>query len=151
MKTESQIRQVITDFLIHLGLDFESIECEKIDEYNYRVNIIAESASFLIGSRGEHLQSMQKITKAIFHNQLGEEYSVILDIDNYRKRQEENVLLIAQQKARDVSSNRRQEALPPMSPFFRRAVHLYIQKEFPTLTTESMGHGNYRQVIIKPR
>ena len=151
MKHESQIRQIISDFLVHLGLDFSDIECEKLTDTEYRVNVTTDSASFLIGSRGDHLNAMQKVLKPIFHTQLGHDFSVILDIDNYRKRQQENVLLIAQQKARDVHSRGRQEALPPMSPYFRRAVHLFIQKEFPSLTTESMGQGNYRQVIIKPR
>ena len=37
-----------------------------------------------------------------------------------------------------------------MSPYFRRIVHLHLMKdEYKGLVTESMGEGDYRQVVIK--
>ena len=73
-----------------------------------------------------------------------------MDVDNYRQRQEENVLTIASQKAEEVLTTRGQVALPPMSPYFRRIVHLHLMKdEYKGLVTESMGEGDYRQVVIK--
>jgi hypothetical protein len=41
--------------------------------------------------------------------------------------------------------------LPPMSPYFRRIVHLHIasNESLKDLTTESSGEGDYRQVILR--
>ena len=45
-----------------------------------------------------------------------------------------------------------QSALPPMSAYFRRVVHLFIRDgKYTDIETESMGEGNYRQVVIKPK
>ena len=149
---EKQIKKIVSEFLVQLGIDFTDIEVEDLGEKNYRVNAVSEEPSLMIGHHGENLLSMQKILAVIFHKQLGEDILVTFDVDNYRKRQEENVLTIAKQKVNEVRTSRIQSALPPMSPYFRRLVHLYIKDNgFDDITTESMGEGNYRQVVIKPK
>ncbi len=149
---EKKVRKLISEFLVHLGIDFTDIESEPTDEKNhFRVNIVSDEPSLLIGHHGENLQAMQKILKVAFHTQFGEEITIIFDVDNYRKRQEENVLTITKQKIEEVRLTQSQIALPPMSPYFRRVVHLMIRDEHDDLETESMGEGNYRQVVIKPK
>lgn len=147
---EKQIKLIVPQFLVHLGIDFTDIEVFKVDDKNYRVNVVSDEPSLLIGHHGENLQAMQKVLKIIFHKQIDPEVNVIFDIDNYRKRQEENVLSITEQKIEEVRGNQLQAALPPMSPYFRRVVHLYVRDgEFKDIETESAGQGNYRHVIIK--
>lgn len=147
---EARIKRIVSEFLVHLGIDFTDIEVEKLDDKSFRVNITSEEPSLMIGHHGENLKSMQNILKVMIYKELGQEYSLGLDVDNYRKRQEENVITIASQKAEEVLANHGQVALPPMSPYFRRIVHLHLMKdEFKGITTESMGEGDYRQVVIK--
>lgn len=147
---EKQIKKIVSEFLVKLSIDFTDLEVEEVDEKNYRINVVSEEPSLLIGHHGENLIAMQKVLTVMFHKQLGEEITVAFDVDNYRKRQEENVLTIAEQKMKEVAETHVQAALPPMSPYFRRLVHLMIkQKGFENLMTESIGEGNYRQVVIK--
>lgn len=147
---EKIIKQLVSEFLVHLGIDFGDLDIEKINESEYRINVASDSPNLLIGHHGENLQAMQKILKVIFHKQLGEEINIGFDVDNYRKRQEENVLTITEQKIQEVLVSRGQVALPPMSAYFRRLVHLFIRENHPEhVATESMGEGNYRQVVIK--
>lgn len=148
---EKQLKPLVSEFLVHLGIDFTDLEFEALSEPNeFRINVISDEPSLLIGHHGENLQAMQKVLKVLCHSKLGEEVSVHFDVDNYRKRQEENVLSITEQKIREVRESKVQSALPPMSPYFRRIVHLYIRDgEYSDLETESMGEGNYRQVVIK--
>ena len=149
---EKKIKKFISEFLVHLGIDFTDVEIEVIEGSFYRVNIVSDEPSLLIGHHGENLQAMQKILKVAFHTQLGEEITILFDIDDYRKRQEENVLTIAGQKIEEVRQTGMQAALPPMSPYFRRVIHLMIRDgDYEDLETESMGEGNYRQVVIKPK
>lgn len=148
--TEKQIRLFVSEFLVHLGIDFTDIEIEKKDDTQYRVNIVSDEPSLLIGHRGENLMAMQKLLKVAFHQKFDENTEVLFDIDNYRKRQEENVLSITEQKIQEVRQTRVQSALPPMSAYFRRVVHLFVRDgDFDDIETESMGDGNYRQVVIK--
>ena len=60
---EKQIKQLISEFLVHLGIDFTEVEIETNEEHNYRVNVISDEPSLLIGHHGENLQAMQKILK----------------------------------------------------------------------------------------
>lgn len=149
--TEKQIKKLVSEFLVQLGIDFTDVEVEETEENNYRVNLVSEEPSLMIGHHGENLLAMQKILTAMSHKQLGENIVIMFDVDNYRKRQEENVLTIAAQKIKEVQATKVQSALPPMSPYFRRLVHLYIKENgLNDVTTESIGEGNYRQVVIKP-
>lgn len=147
---ESRIKKLASEFLVHLGIDFGDIEVDKIDDKNFRINIISEEPSLLIGHHGDNLKAMQNILKVIIYKQIGQDYSISLDIDNYRKRQEENVISIASLKAEEVLNTKNQVALPPMSAYFRRIVHMHLMKDqFRGIATESMGDGDFRQVVIK--
>ncbi len=149
--TEKQIKKLVCDFLVQLGIDFTDVEVEDKEESNYHVNVVSEEPSLMIGHHGENLLAMQKIITAMSHKQIGDNIVILFDVDNYRKRQEENVLTIAAQKIKEVQVSKVQSALPPMSPYFRRLVHLYIKENgLDDVTTESIGEGNYRQVVIKP-
>ncbi len=147
---EARIKRIVSEFLVHLGIDFTDVDVEKLEDGSFRINITSEDPSLLIGHHGENLKAMQSIVKVMVYKQAGQEISISMDVDNYRQRQEENVLTIASQKAEEVLTTRGQVALPPMSPYFRRIVHLHLMKdEYKGLVTESMGEGDYRQVVIK--
>ena len=81
--------------------------------------------------------------------QNGEKVFVTVDVDGYRKDQEEKVLskvkrTIELMKERNLSEMK----LYPMSPYFRRVVHVWIAKEYPELTTESTGEGPGRSIKV---
>ncbi len=146
---DKQIKKLVSEFLVHLGIDYADLDVEKRDKKDYRVNVVSEDPSLLIGHHGENLLAMLKVLTVVFHKQLGEDIAVTFDVDNYRKRQEENVLTIADQKIKEVRTTKIQSALPPMSPYFRRLVHMFVKESGDDLETESIGEGNYRQVVIK--
>lgn len=152
METEKVIQEVLEQLLIKLEAPFEKIEVEKekADEMNiYRINIEAEDPSMLIGFHGETIHALQHLLKVITWKKTGDEFNIVLDVDNYRKRQEENVIGLAKRKVEMARKTRKTQVLPPMSPYFRRAIHLFLaQEEFNDIKTESIGDGDHRQVTI---
>ena len=76
---EKQIKKLVSEFLVKLGIDFTDIEVEETEPNNYRVNSVSEEPSLLIGHHGENLLAMQKILTVIFHKQLGEDITVAFD------------------------------------------------------------------------
>jgi spoIIIJ-associated protein len=147
---EKQIKLLISEFLVHLALDFTDIEVGKKDDQNYFVNVVSDQPSLLIGHHGENLRSMQKVITVMVHSKIGDDITLHFDVDSYRRRQEENVLTITKQKINEVRETKNQSALPPMSPYFRRIVHLFVRDgDYNDVETESIGEGNYRQVVIK--
>jgi spoIIIJ-associated protein len=118
-----------------------------------RVDLTSNEASRIIGWHGETLNALQHILKSIIRSKEKMERSpfIVLDIDGYRRMQEEKVCKIAEQKADFVRRTGNRIALAPMSPYFRRIVHLHVAStpSLSDLTTESVGEGEYRQIVMR--
>lgn len=147
-----EIVDILGALLTHIGLPFDDITCEDFEDM-VRVDIVSKEPSRIIGWHGETLNSIQHLVKSIIRQQKKMDRSpfIVLDIDGYRTSQEDKVKKIAEQKADFVRRTGSRVALAPMSPYFRRVVHLHIAHtpELSDLTTESSGQGDYRQVILK--
>ena len=152
--TEDLIKEIVGGLLTQLELDFDDITVTK-EEDMMRASIASQTASRIIGWHGETLNSIQHLAKSIIRQkaQLDRSPFLVLDIDGYRKSQEDKVRTIAEQKADFVRKTGSRVALAPMSPYFRRIVHLHVAntESLSDLTTESAGQGDYRQVILKQK
>ena len=146
------IQKTLALLLEYLNLEQHGIEVTQEGDIT-RVDLLSNDPSRIIGWHGETLNSMQHLLKSIIRAQekLEKTPFILLDVDGYRRTQEEKVKQIAEQKADFVRRTGTRIALQPMSPYFRRVVHLYVaeHKDFQDLTTESIGEGDYRQVVLK--
>jgi spoIIIJ-associated protein len=106
----------------------------------------------MIGHHGENIGALQHLAKLFIWKKYPEiKIEISLDIDNYRKRQEENILKMAERKVDMVRKLSSPQSLPAMAPYFRRLVHLHLsQDRFKDISTESQGQGEYRYIVIKP-
>ena len=147
------VKNVVAELLTQLGLTFTNIAVDDADEKLIRIDIDSSEASRLIGWHGETINAIQHLAKSIIRSQKKLERApfIVLDVDGYKKMQEEKVCHIAEQKVDFVRDKKTRVALPPMSPYFRRIVHLYIanNKDLQDITTESVGEGDYRQIVLK--
>jgi len=145
-----QAHQIVVEFLANLGFKADDIVIEERSDGEYYVNIVTPESVALIGHSGEVLLALQHLVKSIFRQQgaVDEKDHVKIDVDSYRIRQEKNVTDMADRCSLKVIEASRQIALPPMSSFFRRLVHVYVKEKYPQLTTFSQGDGNYRSVMI---
>jgi spoIIIJ-associated protein len=147
-----QLQDILGTLLEHLSLKFERIDVTDEKDLT-RLDIVSNEASRIIGWHGETLNSLQHLLKSIIRSQskLDRSPFLVLDIDGYRRGQEEKVCQIAEQKADFVRRTGNRIALAPMSPYFRRIVHLHVANTpaLADLTTESVGEGEYRQIVMK--
>lgn len=148
----SLIEKSLASLLKELNLAFDSFKISQEEDIT-RVEIVSTDASRIIGWHGETLNSLQHLLKSIVRSaeKLERTPFLVLDVDGYRREQEDKVRHIAEQKADFVRRTGNRIALAPMSPYFRRIVHLYVANT-PTLsdlTTESVGEGDYRQIVLK--
>jgi spoIIIJ-associated protein len=147
---ETKIQELVEEILNKLNTPFRRVKIEQKDDL-YRVNIESEEPSLLIGRHGENITALQNIVRTILRQKDTEDYNVVLDVDDYRKRQEENVIKLAERKIDTVRKTGQIQSLPPMSPYFRRVIHLYLAKHFDDILTESIGEGDFRYLTIKPK
>ncbi len=148
----SVISSALAELLTHLGLRHSGITVTQEDDM-MRVDIASDEASRIIGWHGETLNSLQHLLKSIVRAQLKLDRTPLLqvDVDGYRRAQEDKVRHIAETKADFVRRTGNRIALSPMSPAFRRVVHLHVAShpDLQDLTTESVGEGDYRQIVLR--
>lgn len=152
---EDLIQETLASVLQHLGIPFRKFKVH-VDTHHpsgqavYRIDIDSDEASTLIGYHGETIYALQHLVKTLVWKKSGENVFIIIDVDSYRKRQEESVLALAMRKVEAARKTLQDQMLPPMSPYFRRIVHMALTTpEFSDVATESVGEGDHRAVVIK--
>lgn len=152
MEIGKVLKEILEELLIKIEAPFDDIKVEQ-DKHKdidiYRINIDTEDPSMLIGFHGENIHALQHLLKVISWKKTQKEFNILLDVGNYRQKQEENVINLAKRKVEMARRTQKTQVLPPMSAYFRRVVHLYLtESEFDDVTTESIGEGDHRQVTI---
>jgi spoIIIJ-associated protein len=126
------------------------VDVNEVDGVTY-VEIWADddpdALGLLIGKRGNTLESIQELVRIVVHRVTGERCSVMVDVEDYRKRRRAQVLHRARDAARRVKKSGRQEALEPMSAYERKLVHDAVA-EMGGLQTASEGEEPERRVVI---
>ncbi|MDO8649640.1 MAG: R3H domain-containing nucleic acid-binding protein [Candidatus Peregrinibacteria bacterium] len=149
----SVIQDKLATLLTHLGLPFEKIVIGEEEGSMIRVDIVSPQPSRIIGWHGETLQALEHLLKSLVRaaENMTTPPFILLDTDGYRRMQEDKVCKIAEQKADFVRRTGTRVALAPMSPYFRRIVHLHVANtpSLSDLTTESVGEGEYRQIVLR--
>jgi spoIIIJ-associated protein len=152
MEIEKALKEILEGLLIRIEAPFDGVTIEKdevADTDMYRINIDTEDPSMLIGFHGENIHALQHLLKVLSWRIIQENFNILLDVDNYRKRQEDNIVNLAKRKVEMVRKTQKTQVLPPMSPYFRRVIHLYLTgPKFGDITTESIGDGDHRQITI---
>jgi len=70
-----------------------------------------------------------------------------LDISGYRERREEALRRLAEKSAKKVIKEKRRLKLEPMNARERRIIHTSL-KDYPEVTTYSVGEGTGRRVVV---
>lgn len=153
MDIEETIHDTLKDLLERTSLEFSKIEVIEEEKNLFAINITSENPSLLIGYHGDNIHALQHLLKVLLWKKTGsEDYHISLDVDNYRKRQEESAINLALRKAEKARQYRKAQSLPPMNPALRRKVHLHFMGAgFDDLETYSEGDGDRRHIIIKPK
>ncbi len=113
-------------------------------------DIKGEDLGILIGRRGQTLACLQYIVRIITASQMKAWTPIVIDVEGYKQRHYESLRTLALRIAEQVKSSRVSFRLEPMSPYERRIIHLTLA-EHPDVTTESIGEGEARKVVILPK
>jgi spoIIIJ-associated protein len=104
----------------------------------------------LLANDSEGLNALQFLVRLVVSRRLEGWVSVLLDVEGDRARRVQELLALADQSATLVAREGRPVALPPMSAYERRVVHLAL-RDHPEVATQSIGSGDYRKVTVRRR
>jgi spoIIIJ-associated protein len=107
-----------------------------------------DDVGILIGRRGHTLESLQELVRSVVHQRTGERCEVLVDVEDYRKRQRSRLERSAQDAARRVRKTGKPEALEPMNAYERKIVHDTVAG-IGGLSTASEGEEPNRRVVIR--
>ena len=130
-----------------MGLDDIQLESQRTDNY-IKITMHSDNSSILIGKGGRTLSSIQTLLRSALSNQTGMRINVIVDVENYRIRQENNIERLAKKLAKEVLKTKEPITMDSMNSYERRIVH-NVLGNFKGIITESEGEEPNRKVVIK--
>jgi spoIIIJ-associated protein len=114
------------------------------------LDVDGEDLGILIGRRGETLAALQYILRLIVAHQEKARVPLTVDVEGYKQRRYGSLRELALRMAQQAISTRQSRTLEPMPADERRVVHLALSVN-PDVTTQSVGEGELRKVVIMPR
>jgi|SRR3989338_2328045 len=110
-----------------------------------------EEAPTVIGRHGETIRALQKILEVILYKKFGETVDLLLNVNDYREKQVERLEGIAKEIAQRVKNENHEVPLRSFSSYERKVIHEYIAKNYPDLTSYSVGEGRERQLVVSAK
>ncbi|MBQ7617857.1 MAG: Jag N-terminal domain-containing protein, partial [Desulfovibrio sp.] len=104
-----------------------------------------ECSGLLIGRDGQTLNALRFLTSRILTHAYGAAVRLMIDVGEFRQRQEEKLNSMAQVLVEKVRQTGRSCPTKPLSSFQRRLVHVYLQN-FPDIQSKSVGAGAMKRV-----
>ena len=91
------------------------------------VDINGKDLSILIGRQAETLNALQYISSLIVGKELGHSIPLIIDVENYRKRRQQQIRHLARRMAEQAVKTGRRQVLEPMPANERRIIHIELR------------------------
>jgi spoIIIJ-associated protein len=115
------------------------------------VNIETEDeAGLLIGHRGETLNALQSLLGMMIRQKYGDWVRVLVNVGDWREKQEEYLARIALDAAERAKQTGEPQPLYNLSAGQRRIIHVSLADD-PKIETESVGEGEERYLLVKPK
>ena len=141
-----KIENFLKDFVNQIGgLDYK-INIEPESGF-IKIDMDGENSKFLIGYRGEVLNSLQIILGSIANKHSKDRAKVILNISNYKEKREKSLEELADKISKTVLKTGKTITLEPMMAYERKIIHNRLQSS-NKVKTYSIGEEPYRKVVI---
>lgn len=140
----------LEDLLGRMGID-ASVEPNLEDGTMY-VDILGsgpedEDMALLIGRHGQTLEAFQELTRHVVMRKTSLRCRVVVDVEDYKKRQRDRLVAKAHDIANRVARTGRSEELEPMTPYERKVVHDAVAT-VEGVESASRGEDPERRVVI---
>lgn len=141
------IKEVIKGITEYMGLSVK-MEVKKRND-NVCITLYSDNNGILIGKNARTLDALTTIVKQSIYNEIGTYYNFVLDVSEYKEKQQFLIERAAKQVASEVSRTKVEAKLEPMNSYSRRIVHNALTN-YKGVYTESIGEEPNRCIVIKP-
>ena len=138
---------ILRSILSHFDAANSPIDEYEGDDGELILDVTAPNLAVLIGRHGRTLESLQTMFSLIVSRRLGFRYPVVVDIEGYKSRRNDKVTSMAHSAAARAVRQHGSVALPPMSAYERRLVHIAL-RDNAAVETHSEGVDPERRVVV---
>ena len=142
------IKEMLKDICNYMGLTIKMEVKKREDSVN--ISVYSDNNAILIGKNARTLDALNTIIRQSIYNEIGEYYKFVLDVSEYKVKQQHLIEKAAKQVAREVGKTKIEAKLEPMNSYERRIVHNALTNN-KYVYTESEGKEPNRYVVIKPK
>jgi spoIIIJ-associated protein len=148
VRHHDDIRSLVLDLLQNMQIPAEVGVVQTGDEID--VSITTQGLDgLLIGRRGQTLTALQHVIGRLVSKEFGQNGRVTVDVGDYRRRREVQLVEKARALALKVKATGREINLEPLHAPERRIVHLALAG-MHGVRTYTVGQGLHRNVVIAP-
>ena len=145
-----QIRE-LTEKLLSLAGISATVEVVDKGENTYEINLSTkDETGLLIGFRGENIGAIQTVIGMMLKGITGEWIRVLVNVGDYRQKQEEKLKDLANQSADRAIETGEPQPIYNLNASQRRVIHMFLT-ERNDVTSESEGEEPERYLVIKPK
>lgn len=146
------IRTIVEELVARLGFQATvAVTADHHLETSYLCSItVAEGQNFLIGQYGMNLAALQHLVRIMARKRIGEKLDIVVDVNDYFLEKKQILEKEAKQALAEVMQNNASVTLRPMLPYERKIIHSFLATH-ESVQTESVGIGEDRKVIVRPR
>ena len=144
-----EIEEAATAIKDFLGKFLKEDVTYEVNVKDFTIDVIlsGENINYLIGYRGETINSLQVIIASIANKKATSKIKIFLDVGGYKGRREKTLEELAEKIAKTVVRTGKAVVLEPMTAYERKIIHSKLQ-ENNKVTTFSKGEEPYRKIVV---
>ena len=153
MAKENRIDQIkeLTEKLLSLAGVSAEIEVLDKGEDIFEINLkTTDETGLLIGFRGENINAIQTVLGIMLKGITGEWFRVIVNVGDYRQKQEEKLKELANVSADRAVETNEPQPIYNLNASQRRVVHMHLAERGDVLS-ESQGEEPERYLVVKSK
>ena len=131
-ETKEFLKKIIN--LIGIEVNFEVKERDD----SIMITAFCDNNNILIGKQGRTISALSIILKQYLYNELGFYTNILLDVGDYKLKNQQRLERLAKKLAREVKNTKVEVKLDPMNSYERRIIHTTLS-ENKYVKTESVG------------
>ncbi len=128
-----------------MGFDDYTVEID--EEHRHGKIFIHNNPNLVKENLPVILDSINHLTQLITKKE--NQPPAFFDVNNYRRERENIIIELARAAARKAVATKEEISLPAMNSYERRIIHVELASR-PDVSTESVGAGRSRYVVIRP-
>lgn len=138
-------QEFVTELVIKMGFKDYTVDIDV--EHNHGMLYVHDDPQLIKDNLSQIVEELNYLIQLVARKE--NVHPIFLDVNNYRKEREHLIIELARATARKAVATKQEVQLPPMNSYERRIAHMELASR-PDVSTESIGKGKGRYVVVRP-